>query len=159
MSSTSRFTNYLYCWICISYILPEKLNEILPESDWSLFQFETYNYSISLALNCFCLLYHSLLFPVTLCHLLALIVPLVVIRFTDCCNSFLVIAIRCHSLYHSLSLVVARCTSRLVFSIFFVCLFVCFVFLTKRSMKYFFHFVFRIIVLKMRDLCSRLFFC
>ena len=126
MSSTSRFTNYLYCWICISYILPEKLNEILPESDWSLFQFETYNYSISLALNCFCLLYHSLLFRVTLCHLLALIVPLVVIRFTDCCNSFLVIAIRCHSLYHSLSLVVARCTSRLVFSIFFVCLFVCF---------------------------------
>ena len=88
-----------------------------------LFQFETYNYSISLALNCFCLLYHSLLFAFTPCHLLALIVPLVVIRFTDRCNSFLVVAIRWHSLYHSLSLVVTRCTSPLVFSIFFVCLF------------------------------------
>ena len=54
-------------------------------------------------------------------HSLSFVVPLVVIRFTTCCHSLSLVAIRCHSLTlivircHSLSflvpLVVSRCTT------------------------------------------------
>ena len=58
---------------------------------------------------------------VTRCHSLSLIVPFVVIPchslslFVICCHWLSLVVIRCHSLYHSLSLIVNPCTTRLSF--------------------------------------------
>ena len=95
-----------------SYILHRKLNKIIQEADWpsrlafcffwnikSLYF--TYSHSYSFVLSLAVIRYYSLLFFVTCCHLLSFVVT--------CCTT------RCHSLYHSLSLVipldVIRCYS------------------------------------------------
>ena len=61
------------------------------------------------------------------CHSLSLVAPLVVTRCTPRCHSLhhslSLVVIRCHSLYHSLSIVVIRCHS-LSFDVPFVCLFI-----------------------------------
>ena len=96
-----------------------------------LFSFKTKNHSLLFALIDSHSLYHSLSFFVTrcitCCHSLSLVftrnclLPLVAIR----CESLSLIAIRCrqmyliviccHSSFHSLSLAVTRCTTRLSF--------------------------------------------
>ena len=72
-----------------------------------------------------------LLFPVTHCHLLSLVVSLVVILCHLLQHSLSVVATRCttrcHLLYHSLSFVVTCCTTRchsLSLDVPLVCLFI-----------------------------------
>ena len=53
---------------------------------------------------------HAVSFVVSLGFVLPLL-PLVVIHFTACCHSLLLVVICCHSLYHSFPLVVIRCNN------------------------------------------------
>ena len=90
MPSISWFINNLYCWIHSSYILHKKLNKTLQELDWPFMSFWNLK---SLYFTCFhlfrfiVLLYviycHSVLFAVTPCNSLSLVVP------------------RCHMLHYS----------------------------------------------------------
>ena len=103
-----------------SYILHRKLNKIIQEADWpsrlvfcffwnikSLYFTYSHSHSFVLSiavipchsLSFFVTRYHSLSLVVTCCQSLSLVVPLVVTR--------------CHSLYHSLTFVVTRFTTRL----------------------------------------------
>ena len=99
MSSISRFINYLYCWMCSSYILHKKFNKLVQEPDWPFVSsWNLKSLSILFSLICFYSFYHSLSFPVTHCDSLSL----VVVR----CHALSLAAIRCHWLYHSLSFAV-----------------------------------------------------
>ena len=93
--------NCLYCWLYSSYIFHKKLNKILQEPDCPFVSFWN--------LNSFYFIFsHSFSFvaliPIIGCHSLSLVITL--------CHSLLLIAIRFHSIYHSLSFVVPRCTTR-----------------------------------------------
>ena len=93
-----------------SYIFHRKLNKIIEEADWpsrlafcffwnikSLYFTYTHSYSFVLALGV--IRCHPLSFFTIRCHSLSLAVLLVVTRWIT----------RCHSLYHSIALVVTRC--------------------------------------------------
>ena len=108
MSSISRLTNYLYCWLYSRYIMHKKLNKILQKPDWPLISFWNLK---SLYFTCSHSFSFVLPLPVIRCQSLSF-VSLVFI----CCHSLSPVAtrcaIRCHSFYHSLSFVVTHCTTR-----------------------------------------------
>ena len=113
MSSISRFINYLYCWMCSSYILHKKFNKLVQEPDWPFVSsWNLKSLSILFFLICFHSFYHSLSFPVTHCHFYHLL-SFVVTR----CHPLLFVVTRCttrcHSLYtthcHLLSFAATRC--------------------------------------------------
>ena len=115
MSSIPLFINYLYCWICSSYILHKKLIKILQEPDWPFVSFWNlkllyfiWSHSFSFVVPLPVIRCHSLSIAITRCHSL----PFVVTRFITCCHSLSLVVIRSHLLYHSLSLNVTRCATR-----------------------------------------------
>ena len=94
-----------------SFTLHKKLNKIIQEPDWPFVSFRnvkslyfTYSHSFSFVLSLAVILCHSLSF---LCYSLSFAVTR--------CHSLSLVVIRSHLLYHSLSLVVTRCTTRLSF--------------------------------------------
>ena len=109
-----------------NYILHTKLNKIILGAEWPsrlAFCFSwnikslyfTYSHSYSFVSSLAVILCHSLSFFVTRCHSLSLAVQLVVTRWISRCHSFYhstsLVVTHCHSLYHLLSLVVTRCHS------------------------------------------------
>ena len=96
-------------------------------------------------LSLFVIYWHSLY------HSLSFALPIVAIRFQLLRFVVPLVVTRCRSMYQSSSFQYIFCLL-IRFFVFVLCF-------TKRCMKSFFHFAFRIIVLKMRGLCSRLFFC
>ena len=101
MSSDSWFINCLYCWLYSSYILHKKLNKILQEPDCPFVSFWNLNSFYFIFSHSF-----SFVVPISIigCHSLSLVITR--------CHSLLLIDIRFHSIYHSLSFVVPRCTTR-----------------------------------------------
>ena len=119
----SRFINNL-SWIYCSYTLHRKLKKkpFRNKTD-ILLNFETWNYSLLLVVICFqsfSSLYHTLSYIVTCCISHCHLFALVAIRCHSLYQSlspllFFVplLVICCHLLYYSLSLVVSGCSTRL----------------------------------------------
>ena len=100
------------------WLIWEKLKS-MPSIPWScsVFVFVVLRMVITHYLKCTVLVSFVVPLPslaVTHCHLLSLVVTRCHSCIT-CCHSLSLIVILCHSLYHSLSLVVTRCITRLSF--------------------------------------------
>ena len=102
MSSISLFINYLYCSIykVVIYCRKRWIKFFRNELGF-FFHFEILNHSHYFTCSHFFhLLSQSFSFPITLCHLLSLLVIH--------CYLLSLVVIRCHLLHHSLLLVVIR---------------------------------------------------